>query len=57
MWAGAVILVALTLWLVAAVRRFALRVLILFADLAMFAIRMMQRVLCLVYPSLRKPGG
>jgi hypothetical protein len=57
MWAAAVLLIAFALWLVAALRRFVLRVLMLCADLAVLLIRVARRVLWLVYPSLRRSGG
>jgi hypothetical protein len=53
----AVVVFASALWLFAAVRRFVLRVLIECADLAILLIRLAQRVLWLVYPSLRTSSG
>lgn len=51
MWASAILLFAFTLWLVAAMRRFALRSLMLCADLAIFLIRTAQRVVLALYCS------
>jgi hypothetical protein len=60
MWAVAVLVVALALRLAAAVRRFVLRVLILCVNLAIFLIRMAQRVVRFEghdFMNARKPGA
>ena len=57
MWAIAVLVFALAVWLVAALRRFVLRVPVFCLDLILLPIQLAQRILWLVYPSLRKPGG